>query len=536
MAISANAVFEFRADATSGNANGAFFVTGASGSDFSQQAAAQYNLTGATSAGAGAIILHASAAADMVGNGARVSGTNFTSGWYEIISVVVGVSITVDRNCTTGVGSAGVVNIGGAASMSGTGSFTTDALLETMVAGNIVYFKSGSYTEGTSVSLATGIGTTTARIKIIGYTSTRGDTCNGTDRPLISLGTRAFGTGAYTDVSNLSFTGTTASNMVVGGVGSKITNCKIYHNGTTADINALSGFQIYESVEAVNLRGKAASLNGGVAINCYFHDSKINLACVGAAGVRVIHCILARGVTSAVDAPASSGVMTLVNCTLYGSAAKIGTGLSVATGILHAHLFNCIIKGFVTGASHADAGSVANFLNYNTFHNNTADVSNFTKGPGDIALDPSFTSVSEVTGSTATTSGSVLTQSGADFSSVVDGASYCHLISGTGVTIGKYGITSHTTDTLTLDIAPGTSATADKVFSVGIGNNFAVGANMQAGAIPGIFPASLTTGYNDIGAVQRQIDLPAISNVKLGTVYDNGLKTGTYSPQRGFAG
>ena len=41
-------------------------------------------------------------------------GTNFTTGHYQIISVVVGVSVTVDRNCTTAAGAAGTANIGGA--------------------------------------------------------------------------------------------------------------------------------------------------------------------------------------------------------------------------------------------------------------------------------------------------------------------------------------------------------------------------------------------------------------------------------------
>ncbi len=151
MAIAATAVWEIRTTATASNANGGFYNAAIGTNDYSQQDSAQYNLTGATSSGAGAVILHASAAADMVGNGAHViSGTNFTAGWYEIISVVAGVSITVDRAVTTGIGATGVVNIGGALSL---GS-SDDAVFESPSAGNIMWVKAGTYTLGGTVNIA----------------------------------------------------------------------------------------------------------------------------------------------------------------------------------------------------------------------------------------------------------------------------------------------------------------------------------------------------------------------------------------------
>ena len=115
MAISASVVWEFESGATANMVNGGGFHTGASGTDYSQQAAAQYNLTTVTTAAANAICLSASADATMVGNIAHIiSGTNFTAGWYEIISVVAGVSFTLDRTCTSAAGSLGIINIGGA--------------------------------------------------------------------------------------------------------------------------------------------------------------------------------------------------------------------------------------------------------------------------------------------------------------------------------------------------------------------------------------------------------------------------------------
>ena len=45
--------------------------------------------------------------------------------------------------------------------------------------------------------------------------------------------------------------------------------------------------------------------------------------------------------------------------------------------------------------------------------------------------------------------------------------------------------------------------TADKAYQIVNGANFAVGTNLKAVGYPGIFPAAYTTGYQDIGAVQR---------------------------------
>jgi hypothetical protein len=130
------------------------------------------------------------------------------------------------------------------------------------------------------------------------------------------------------------------------------------------------------------------------------------------------------------------------------------------------------------------------------------------KGFGNLALDPGFTSYGEVSGATATTSGSVLTQSGGNFANVTAGRDYCYLVSGTGITAGIYGISSKTTDTLTLDIAPGTNATADKVFKIITGRDFSVGSALQGVGFPGTFPGGLTVGSTDIGAAQ---DVPSAS-------------------------
>jgi hypothetical protein len=118
MAVSTATHWDVR-PATGNDNNGGGFKQGATGVDYSQQASPQYALSGIASVGSGNTILSAAAATDMVGNIAQVlSGTNFTTGFFEITSVIAGVSITFSTRgdgtaICSGVGASGVINIGG---------------------------------------------------------------------------------------------------------------------------------------------------------------------------------------------------------------------------------------------------------------------------------------------------------------------------------------------------------------------------------------------------------------------------------------
>lgn len=69
-------------------------------------------------------------------------------------------------------------------------------------------------------------------------------------------------------------------------------------------------------------------------------------------------------------------------------------------------------------------------------------------------------------GKTATISGTTLTQTGADFDDVTDSSDHCYIQSGTSATVGRYLITSSTTDTLTLSGYSGDSGAGDVEFDV----------------------------------------------------------------------
>jgi hypothetical protein len=333
MAINAACVWEIRSTATASNAGGGFFKTGATGTDFSQQNAPQYSLTGGTSAGAGAVIDHASAAADMVGNGLRiVSGTNATVGWYEVISVVAGVSITVDRNCTTAAGASIVFNVGGALSLAHSSDQT--ALL-TAVGGNKIWIKSGTYVLTGTLNLGSQNGTLGAQISYEGYDSTRGDQPKGSTRPAISGGILI--TGNYFNFTSLYWTHSVGADMIQPGTRCSFRHCKFINTTTTASQRAmlLSDANIVSHCEAASFRGTGIRHTNSAVINhCYIHDSDIGIDNANAAN-NYSHCYFSNLIEGCVTygirfSGAQDKVTAIFNNTIYGAENKLGTGISMA--------------------------------------------------------------------------------------------------------------------------------------------------------------------------------------------------------------
>ncbi len=381
-----------------------------------------------------------------------------------------------------------------------------------MLAGNQLFVKFGSDLVLGEAVATTVDGGTQNPIRMLGYNSVRGDDPKGTGRPTITMGALiSWTSGDNWDYENIIFSGIGTSVMNLG-TNSKTAYCKYMNTSASADRTALvpGSDALILFCEAISYRGRALAIGantGGAVYGCYLHDSDIGLRDSQTSKYVFSFNIISDCVTAAISlAGTHTNEIMIMNNTLYGCEDTLGVGVLVQTGTTDLRLLNNIIYGFVTGVDHADTQSVG-YDNYNDYFNNDADVSAATewqKGPNDLAVDPEFTNVAQLSGATATTASAVLTQSGADFSTVTNGVDFCHIRGGTGVTAGKYRIITHTTDTLTLDPAPGTNATADKVWRVTTGHDFSVGTALKAMGSPGAFPAALTTGYLDIGAAQRQ--------------------------------
>lgn len=425
-------------------------------------------------------------------------------GWYEVATYVNATTVTLDRTPNSGTASVNTTGyVGGAGRLNG-----LEDTFKTMIqAANIVWVKSGTYTFSASATTASTNATTTNANYFIGYTTLRGDACNGSSRPIFAMGANTATGCQNTNHINLSFTGT-GTTVYASGTNNSFINCKSL-NSSTANRPAFSGDNTgcrFIGCEGIAQNGAAisASSSGQFIAGCYFHDSNIG-ATQSNAGSAVFGCIFEGNTTSAISN--SSTQSTVINCSIYGREAKVGIGinLTAANSSLN-RIINNIVYGFITGVSVGTGSATTNISQVNDFFNNTADVSNWLKDSSDIAIDPGFVGASQLTGTAANTSGSVLTDGAANFAGVNDNVDFLHIISGTGVTVGVYLITGHTGTTLTVNNALGTSSSNNDVYWVSNGHNFQVGSALAGLGFPTFTntTGSLTTSYPYVGAVVPQ--------------------------------
>ena len=449
-----------------------------------------------------------------IGNHMKVTaGTGYTVNWYELVNVV-GVEATLDRAVgTDGAKTGGTFYLGGALSFVGTGAGATeDAVTEACEAGQIVYFKAGTYTLGSWLSTAKD-GTQALPIKVIGYNSVRGDRPTGDNRPFIDFGAGgAWTPGDFWHIYNLRTTGTVAAGLFqLTGTAIVIHNCKAINKGTSTGCTGIaSQYAQIVNCEAVAYKGTGITVYGGTVVNCYIHSSDIGVKLTSTSNTTFVNNIISDCVTVSVDWTATCATWAFIaGNTISGwPTSKLGIGWrtsAAATQAQHSLVMNNIFYGLATAISLGTDSKCTEIIQ-NNFYNNTAGLVNCSKGTGNIALDPQFANLSEVTGTNATISGTTFASSGADFSSVVAGRDFVYLVSGTGVggavTAGIYGISTVGAGSLVLDVAPGDSAVADHVFKIVIGKNFSVGNNMKNAGLGMLADTSLFTQYLDLGALQ----------------------------------
>ena len=204
MALSSAIVWEIRT--TGSDTNGGGFKAGASGTDWSQQAAAQYSVTDGVTAGTTTITsATASFGTDVVGNLIYVAGGTgaVTGDWYEITARVNATTITVDRSTGLTAGTGVTLNIGGA-------MLSLSIVLSKAVAGQTAYVQNGTYTISTNTSgVANGTFGPSVYVRVIGYSSTRAFGNDGDTRPIFQTSGSTITTnrGAGGLYANLTFDG-----------------------------------------------------------------------------------------------------------------------------------------------------------------------------------------------------------------------------------------------------------------------------------------------------------------------------------------
>lgn len=500
----------YQASTVAGCATTASPTGGTFGVDFSQQDTADSTITDAASLASSTTLTSATNPWKRVSVGnffhLTTSGTGGFGlvGWYEIVTFTSAGQVTTDRTTNSGTALvAGTGQTGGAGRLNG----LEDEFGEMLPAGAVVYIKNGSYTPSASITIASAASTATNPIMWLGFNSLRGDTCNGSNRPVFTFGANSFTTGGQWIVKNLSITGTAAA-VFTGGTGTSVINCKVTNTSTTTTRVAFTSGanSTTAGCELISQNGSAYSVgaSGGTrVIGCYIHDSSTGLSST-TGGLNVSASLLEANDANTLTTAALGNAM-LNHCTFYGREAKTTGGLAfTGTSSTGKYFVSNIFYGLGTALNFTTLQPVDMGVNNNYF-NNTTDATNFYKSPDALALNPGFVGASQVTGTTATTSGSVLTQSGGDFSSVTDNVDYLHVLSGTGVTTGIYLITSHTSTTLTVNNALGTSNGGDVVYYVTTGHNFAIGTALKAMGFPSFSAMGIeTVSYVDVGAIQRQ--------------------------------
>lgn len=424
--------------ATTGTPTGGVFMV-----DYSQQNAAQAAFTNLKSTSGSTTLTDNSSGNKftkvMVGNLIHITaGTNFTPGWYEIISVTNGNNVVLDRtpntaNATTGTGkvggaiSLGASGTGGDQDFSGLQGSTSTVMSTVFVKGNTSY-TAGDYILSTLTTWE-------------GYETVRGDRPTGTTRPTLDMGS----SGLYVqagDIRNLIILHTYSGGVVL----PENTSCvetKIINSSTTPGGYALQmeGAGNVVGCEIVCYRGIGIYGVWGINGN-YIHDCDVGISFTSDGGfTSFTNNIISGCVTAAISGSNITNGIVVSNNTFYGAENNLGTALDFTYATEACGVTNNIFYGFVTGISSATT-TWQNYSDYNDYYNNTSDVSSeavWQKGSHDVAVDPQFANVAQLTGTTATTSGFVLTDTGADFSSVVDGQDYLYLVSGTGITAGIYG-------------------------------------------------------------------------------------------------
>lgn len=453
MALAAALIWEVRT--TGADTAGGAFKPGASGTDFSQQSAAQYALTGLTTAAADAILLHASSAADMVGNVIQItSGTNFTVGFYEIVSVVVGVSITVDRTCTTAAGAAGVGNVGGAL-------LTPGMVAGARVAGNTVFIKynASAYILSTATPNISGgpvndtvDGSDSVPDFWIGYDSTRTTVNTDSNKPLIQVPAAGVTTISVFKVNPSStLCNTIVRNIKIDGQ-SKTSIRGFESSGGAANV-------VFENCEAINCTNNGFSLSSAVggAVN------SLATGCSSSAAFGVsldrsyaIGCVARSNTATGFEI--SSGYC--LNCISASNTGGSTDGFSQGGGLVNARLYNCV--AYANGRD------------------------GFRMASGNPRGSTAFNTIAYGNGGYGFNGNGFYQQS------------FC---AGGSNTSGNETGVDRSLSFVTLTADPFTNAAAGD-FS--LNNTAGGGALCRAAGFPGVFPGGLTTGYLDIGAVQHE--------------------------------
>lgn len=392
MSLSPAVVWEVRT--TGSDANGGGFVAGSSGTDYSQQSAAQVAVADAVTNGT-TTITSATANFDSthVGNLISISGGtgSIAADWYQVNSVTDAATIVVDRSTGLTAGTGATLNLGGALATPGGAAAASTNNTQT------IWVQSGTYNLATATPGPGGPLASSGGLTIEGYDQSRGDrTAN---RPTISWASVA-APGALTYLIQAAGTSrSVAANLVldgnnvanVGGIHPGLTratyiDCVAQNFGGSGAIGFFLG-----SSPCYALRCRASNCTTGYSVNNGAGDGCEALDCTtGFAGSGQFLNCLARGCTTGFACSATGDLLS--RCTADSNTTGFSGGSSLTySGCLATNQSGTGGIGFSLGGN----ASLYNCAAYNNLATLSGSTPLVNRGFVTLSADPY---VSQATG------------------------------------------------------------------------------------------------------------------------------------------
>jgi hypothetical protein len=360
--------------------NGGGFDAALDGNDYTQAGGAQLTLTDlACTAGTSIVTsVQGGFTSQMVGNVIQISsGTNFTTGFYQITAWSSVTQVTLDRSpAPTLNGTAGNARVGGALASPGMAS------LAMATAGSTIYVKAGTYTVTSATANAAAgcvslpAGTAGSPKRIIGYETTRGDECPTGNRPVIKadsvITTFTLVTLAQNgSMENIEVDGNlrTSSRGANGSnVGARFFNC-VGRNCTNNGLIDTSGGYLV-NCRTTGCTTASAMVASGYVIGCV---SDANTS----AGIQTFSCTVIDSIAMNNTGGASDGFQvstsansTFINCTSYGNG-RMGFYMGTVNNY-PVEFFNCLAVNNTSYGFQAAASYPNLWLRNCAAYNNTA--------------------------------------------------------------------------------------------------------------------------------------------------------------------
>lgn len=385
MALSAAVVLEVRNGGS--DTNGGGFKKGASGTDWSQQTAAQYSVTDGVTNGTTTITsATANFGTDVVGNLISVSGGtgSVTQGWYEITARASTTSITVDRSTGLTAGTGVTLKIGGALASPGqAGAIATVAGMTTFIKYNATPYTVTS----ASTNIAAGCVSGTDSTAYVGYDTTRSLYNLDANRPTIKLNAGV--------TSAIIFTNLNAQYLlqsVILDANSQTTSQCVKSSGEFFYVKAMNAttagiIQNTNTARAVLCEVTACTstpMQVNISEWCVCHDNTLSsptnagaFTVSGTPSGTFINCL---SYNNNCDGFLGGNAF---NCVAYGNG---GAGFNAQNSICVLYV-NCIAEANTTYGFRVNAGQIS-MLNCATYNNTTARFGNISSGVQWSDLNP----------------------------------------------------------------------------------------------------------------------------------------------------